>query len=515
MTEPPFQEKGDTRPGDGFPQVALVWPGPYRLGMSSLGFLAARQLFLSAGCRVERFFADLSGSIETGRSLFDFDLAAFSFSFELDYLALLQILEREGFPPLAQERANPLPLVLAGGIALRVNRLPLLPFVDLNALGDGERLIPNLVDALGRFPRYRRNLSERKALLERLKQVEGMEVSPGAAEAAGLAEKAGALSKVDLETGKIVGAPPQAPSPALCPGLPEKPLVSNLTSPDAELGERLLVEISRGCPHRCTFCWLGQNSGSFLSHAAPALLDSIGQAAEQSGCKKVGLISASVGAHPGIDALCEGLMAEGYSLSFSSLRAEECRDSMLAALAQSGQKGLTLAPETADSASRARLGKAIPDSVFWNTLERAGKHGLDEMKLYFMVGLPEETDEVLETLPAFVEQARRILLRSGRRKGSLPPLQVNLGCYVPKPGTPLSHNKPATYSDARRRLKKITQKLAAQPNVKVQAASPDLALAQRLLSTGGPESAAFLYRVWKQGGRWREESRQERKKRGW
>jgi radical SAM superfamily enzyme YgiQ (UPF0313 family) len=498
------EETGDLATGEGRLRVAVVSPNSYSVGMASLGFHLVRQWIRETGsARVERAFAGVGPaagrSLETGTPLGDFHVLAFSVAFELDYLNVLDLLERAGIPLFASRRGRGFPLVVAGGTAISINRHAIYPFCDLLVHGEGEDLVAPLVQVC------HEHAGDRPRLLDAARRIPGVEVTAGAWRAAGETFD-GVPADLDerVERADLAGDYElPAPRPALARDLAARDAASRIVTPRSELGRRVLVEIARGCPHHCTFCWLGHNCREFLPRSAASVIAMCDEPCAAAGCESVGLISAAVASHPEIDAICEGMLARGRQISFASLRAEEIRPSILEALVRSGQRSLTLAPEAGDERLRRLLGKQMTDDAFAETVDRTQRAGLADLKLYFMTGLPTETEPEALRIVSFVDRIRRVMLSHGRARGRLGALSVNLGVYVPKPNTPLARMATPDFAGVRRRVKRVMEGLAALPNVRAALASVDLAAAQRLLSMGGFETAVFLLKAHRSGGQWR------------
>lgn len=507
-------ETGDLGTGEGALKVALVYPNSYRVGMASLGFQTVRRQARELGfTRVERAFAlgwgdagrsgepkgpgspgrgdATSGAsevrtLETDRPLGTFDVLAFSAAFEMDYLHILQTLDAAGLPLFARDRGEGYPLVAVGGVAAAVCPSAIRPYVDAIAFGGGEATIRPLLTACeesGGFPRDR---AARVRIFERLDTVANVEVTPGARQAVGME---GGESR-EPRRGEALARDAELP-------------VSEIVTPRAELGRRVLVEIAHGCPNRCVFCWVGHNGGPYVARPAEEILGAAEEACVRTGCGSVGLVSSAVGAHPEIDAICEGFLSRGRKISFSSLRAEEVRPSMLEALARSGQRGLTLAPETGDAGLRRSLGKGLGDEGFMEVIEKSQRAGLEELKLYFMIGLPGESEEAVDAIVSFADRARRILLDFGRERGRVGKLSVNLGIYVPKPNTPLAKKERPGRAAIRKRVRRVVRSLEALPNVRVAPPSVDLFTAQEILSAGGDAAAKLVLEAFESAGDWR------------
>ena len=550
-------ETGDRATGQGALSIAFVFPNAYGVGMSSLGYQVARRAFRDAGdVRIERAFAlNPDGTallpnqpirtLETDRPLGRFDVLAFSIAYEMDSLHVLQTLAAAGLPLLASQRGVGWPLVAVGGILGHINPAPLYPFVDAFLLGRAEGLAAPWIETLESTPRYSADPQGRARLLEALQALPFCHVTAGAWRAASLSPLR-AFKTPDFESesqtervfDELDRALPEGRDATLrclagretwaeaflkplreqgsvssrsaCSFFPDgtaiPPAVSDIATPHAQLGRRVLVEIARGCPNHCTFCWMGRNSPPFEPHPASLLLETIESACERMDCPDVGLVASAVGAHPEIETLCEALLARGKRVSFSSLRAEETTPALFEALARSGQRGLTLAPETGDIPLRRTLGKSLDDAGFFHVIENSQRAGLEDLKLYFMTGLPGETEEQADRMVAFTDQARQILLAFGRERGRLGQLSVNLGIYVPKPNTPLARRECPPAGVVRARVARLARALAALPNVRVAAPSVPLAAAQEELAQGGFEAAAFLYEAWR-AGNWRDVAR--------
>ena len=488
-------ETGDTSTGGGPLHLAVVYPNAYSVAVASLGFQRVRRLALDSGhARVERAFADpiIGRSLESQLPLGDFDLLLVSIAFEMDYPNVLAILDAAGLPIRAADRDASHPLVVVGGPATQVNRHPIAPYVDAIAHGDAELLIAPLLEAAASHPP--REATQREVLLDALTEILGIETP-----ARNLPQEEDArLPSID---------------PARCQDADVAASVADIVTPRAEFGRRILIEIARGCPHHCPFCWMGCQRRRPLAQPAERILAMLDTARERTDCADVGLIASAVGAHPEIDAICTALRERGMGISFSSLRAEEIRPGMLEALADAGQRSVTLAPEAGDEALRRTLGKNLPDARLFETIHEAQRAGLESLKLYFMLGLPGETDEAAATIPRLVAQTREILLQHGRPRGRLGEIAVNLGIYVPKPGTPMASRLRPHPDTTARRLTDVTRALRAVPNVRTAAAGMDDAAAQTILANGGLESAELVHALWQAGKRTRSAVRRYLKQR--
>ena len=467
------------------PRIALVYPNTYAVGMSSLGYQSTLYQMRLHGLDAQRFLALAPmRSVDTGAQLHAFDAIAFSIAFELDYLHMLQFMQRAGLPLQASQRSQSFPLIFAGGVCVSMSRAPVWPYIDFFLHGEAEVLVPPLAEML-----LRQGVS-RAQLVAELVHLPGVEITAGCARAYDVTE---------FWDRKATDKPPE---PLVLPSLNDAMCMTHLFSPEAEFQNMGLISIARGCPNHCTFCWIGQNAPDYRV----ASMDSILRMAQwqMQFTDRLGLVAAAVGAHPQIDEICAELVQRGAKLSYSSLRVEEVTEGMLAALSSSGQRSLTLAPETGSERLRRLLGKNIADERFMEVVDWALAHGMLSIKLYFMTGLPTETDEEAELIIDFVARIRQRLVQAGRSSHQIGTVTVNLGLFVPKPNLPLLRIKnDMTLAEKSQRLKRVIKGLGRISNVRVMASSPELAEAQGILSVDTEHSAAFLQEVFESGGDWR------------
>jgi radical SAM superfamily enzyme YgiQ (UPF0313 family) len=308
-------------------------------------------------------------SFESGSELAGFDVLAFSVSFENDYLHVLRMLRLAGVPLRAAERGPGDPLVLLGGAATFLNPEPLAPFADLIAVGEAEALLPNLMEALLGAP-------DRRRAHEALRPEHGFYV-PSRYEVHYNAD--GSVARYD-------GAGPVVRQRGW-PGKMALPQ-SVILTPHTEMSMKFMVEISRGCPCMCRFCWAGYN---YLPVRGFSRAEIVARAREvRAQTNKIGLVSTAVCDHPEIDAIVDDLAGLDYEISVASLRLDDLTPAFVFKLADTGVQGLTLAPECGSDRMRRILNKQFSNDEI---LEKAGwifDNGIRNLKLYYMVGLPWE-----------------------------------------------------------------------------------------------------------------------------
>src|SRR5690606_27493448 len=312
--------------------------------------------------------------------VFDFDVFAFTVSFEWDYPNLLTMLRLAGLPLHAADRRQGRdPLVLLGGAVTFVNPEPLAPFVDVVAAGEGEALVPAFVEEV-------RAATGRADLFRRLATRRGFYVpSAWEPEYAPDGSLAGMRGNADLGAVEPVR---KAAVPAT--ELLDPPHTSIFT-PDTEFGSRLLVEVVRGCANLCRFCWAGYN---YLP-VRPFPLDRILAIAEQARphANRVGLVSIALCDHPDIVPMLERLIEMGYGISPASLRLDDLTEPIVRLLKASGERSITIAPETGSDRLRRVINKTVTNEQIIDRADLIFRSGIENLKLYYMIGLPSETDD--------------------------------------------------------------------------------------------------------------------------
>ena len=478
----------------------LVYPNRYRTAMGNLGFQAVHALLNELpGVLCERAFLpdaeDLqeyrrSGtpllSLESQRPVADFDLLAFSVSFESDYLNLPTIFTLAGLPAHASARTGSMPLVMAGGAALFLNPEPVADFLDLIVVGEAEPVLPPLIDAL-----LEHSVTSRDELLHRLCQLPGVYVpSLYTPQYAG----AGVVSIV-----AAAGVPARVQR-VWATDLDSQPTGTRIHAPQAEFGDMHLVELSRGCPRGCRFCAAGFIYLPYRPRSLELIKRQVDAALEEH--RRIGLVAAAVGDYRGIGELCRHILDHGGQVSVSSLRIDGLDSEMIDVLAASGHKTATLAPEGGSQRLRDLIRKGITEEQILEACERLIARDILNLKLYFIIGLPTETDDDLAELVELVEKIRTRVVERAKQNRRLGEITLSVNPFIPKPWTPFQWCGMAPLRELERKVTYLHKALGRLPNVRLQVEGLKDALLQALLSRGDRRLAPLLVAA-AESGNWR------------
>jgi radical SAM superfamily enzyme YgiQ (UPF0313 family) len=483
--------------------VALAFPNTYWVGMSNLGFQTVYRLFNAQDDIVcERFFlppkqelAEMSAAraplvtLESQTPVGDFDVIAFSVSFEWDYVNVLTLLRMAGVPAYAAERTDRHPLVVVGGAVTFVNPEPLAPFADVIAAGEGEVLVPS-------FGRAFSEATGRAELLRLLSRERGFYV-PSFYEPQHAAD--GSLAGYRLANG--VDAPLPVRKAALKTTEAIDPPATSIFTPDTEFGSRFLVEVVRGCANLCRFCWAGYNYLPVRAFPTERILQLAEQARSHS--NKVGLVSIALCDHPDIDRILARLLELGYSISPASLRLDDLTESIVRTLRASGERTITIAPETGSDRLRRVINKTVTNDEILDRADLIFGNGIEHLKLYYMIGLPTETDEDLVAIRDLTLQLRDRMLKHAKARGQIGRIIGSVNPLIPKPGTAYQWMAMEDPALVERKIKRLRALTAGIDNVYFNIKSERHAYFQALLSLGDRRVAPVIARAEQNGQNWR------------
>jgi radical SAM superfamily enzyme YgiQ (UPF0313 family) len=481
--------------GRGKIRIALAYPNRYSVGMSNLGLHAVYGLlnrYDDVLC--ERVFLPETDELAVGRlATFEsglpvaaVDAIAFSISFESDYPHLLTLLKLAGIPLRAADRDKRHPLVIAGGVACFLNPEPIAAFVDCFLVGEAEVILPEFLQV------FQPDV-ERHTLLKTIARSVAGAYAPRFYAAHYAADGTlSAWTPTEDVPSRIVR--PQVKD------LSTTTTCSTVLTPHTAFGGSFLVEVGRGCPHGCRFCSAGFVYRPPRFRTEASLAQTIEQGLSRS--DHIGLVGAAVSDLPGIASLCRRFSGPDITLSFSSLRADALGPDLLDALSRSRVKTATIAPEAGSERLRRVINKGIQEEDVLKAAAALVAQGIPNLKLYFMVGLPTETDADVEAIVVLVKHIKHEFLKSSRTRGAIGTLTVSVSSFVPKPFTPFQWAAMAPAAELKARIKRIQAGLKRVPNVRVHSDLPRWAYIQALLARGDRRVADLLIRTDAVGGNW-------------
>ena len=482
---------GVSHPWGGRLTVALIYPNRYSHAMSNLGYLTVHHLLNSRDDTLcERFFLpdpddivehQKTGyplfSLESGRPLADFDLIAVSLSFENDALHLPLLFELGRLPLWAAERGDDAPLLLCGGVCAFLNPEPFAGIFDLFAVGEAEVLLEPLLATL-----LEKDACSRPALLQRLAALPGLYVP----------------TLYDIAYGadnSIAAVTPHSPAPARVArqwlaDLDSSECRSFIVTEEAEFSGMALTEISRGCSRGCRFCAAGF---IFLPPRERSLEQLTGQiACGLSQHRKQGLVGAAVSDYSEFAELSAAIHAREGTLSPASLRIDAIDAATALALATSGHRTATLAPEAGSQRMRDLINKGIDETQILAATRHLAAAGILNLKLYFLIGLPTETEADITAILDLTTQIRNLWVEEGKKRGRLGTITLSVNPFVPKPFTPLQWAAMLDEKGLERSIRTLRSAIARLPNCALNVESPRAALLQGFLARGDRRIGAAL-----------------------
>lgn len=461
---------------EGSLRVALVYPNTYEIGTSNLGFqliyrilnsitnISAERVYLPDKDDIKFFESgeDLF-SLESQRQVGEFDVIALSIPFEGDYINVLKILELSKIPLRSLDRGDGYPLIIAGGMATLLNPEPLAPFTDAFVIGEGEYITREVFEILARRePKWK--------TLERLSEVRGVYVPSF-------------FEPIYNQDGTFAG---HLPSPRVkkrfVDDLDLHPAGSTILTKNTTFSDMYLIEVSRGCGGACRFCAEGFVYRYPRHRDKNSIIAEIKKAKELG--RRVGLISPMLLDHPDLKEIIEEAKKEGIQASLSSLRADALDEGMLETIRMSGQKTLTIAPEAGSDFLRRSVNKHFTNEDIVKSAELSFKSGITNLKLYFMVGLPGETDEDVKAIGGLGKAVRGVFTRGK--------VTIGVNPLVPKPWTPFQWAPFPRLEDVERKYRVIKDEVKGVSGIELSLSSSRLFYIQALLSRGSRQVSRFL-----------------------
>jgi radical SAM family uncharacterized protein len=482
-----------------FIRFAISYPDLYDIGMSNMAVPILYDILNSLpDVLAERVYApwkDMEGvmraagmplyALESKRPLKDFDIIGFSLGYELCYTNVLNMLDLAGIPVLASERGSPHPFVIAGGSAT-LNPEPMADFVDLFVLGDGEEVLGELIDT---FRTWKKSGGGKTEFLREAARIEGIYVP--------------SLYQVDYEPdGTIKSFTPSAPEArpiiqrrmvSQLPPPPLKPIVPFVET----VQDRAAIEIQRGCSRGCRFCQASSIYRPVRERSQDEVIRTAGEILENCGYDEMSLVSLSTSDYPDVDKLVTALTQLYPNITFSlpSLRIAASSIQLMEALSSKRKTGLTFAPEAGSERLRHVINKCIPESVLMETARIAFERGWTTMKLYFMIGLPQETMEDVQDIVKLIERVHN----TGRDIiGHRARIGVSLSTFVPKPHTAFQWNA-QDKEDLILAKHEIVRNGLTRRGLKLSWQDPKTSLLEAVISRGDRRVGRVIYRAWQMG----------------
>jgi radical SAM superfamily enzyme YgiQ (UPF0313 family) len=460
---------------------ALSFPNEYHLGMSNLGFqIIYREINSRADTSCERAFLPAAEEIkeylrtgtplmtvENQRPLNEFQLIGFAVSFELDYFNILEILRMGRVPLCCFERGESDPIVIAGGPCATFNPEPLVPFIDVFVIGEGEETMHDLLDA---YHAGAMVSCSREQVLQKLATVPGLYVPKFHQKGQPVARRW--VKQLDRFSG-------------------ETAIVAN----DTEFDNMYLIEVARGCGRHCRFCMAGYCFRPPRSRSLDSIRTGIENATIHK--KRVGLVGAAVSDFPDMDMLCAMLANTSTATSVASLRADSTTEQLVAILAKSGHRTITLAPEAGSQRLRRIINKGITEDDLLRTVAMALRAGIPNVKLYIMIGLPGETEEDIDSIRLLA----LTVLQCMQDNGKAGTLSLSINPFVPKPFTPFQWVPMFNQSILSKRLRYLEKSLKSEQRIRIQAESLREAYLQAILARGDQKIGQVLLQAHRLGGR--------------
>ena len=468
-------------------KVAIVYPNTYFVGMSNLGLhIIYEEINLRNDSVCERIFLpekkELEAydktktplmSVETQRPMHQFDVVAFDVTFEMDYFHIPLMLRHGRVPIMGKDRTEFDPIVIAGGPCATFNPEPFADFIDAFIIGEGEGIVSRVLDIIrdGKMEGL-----DRHAILRQLANISGVYVpslyvpiysDDGEFKGYHIVEGAPTTIKRHFEMLTSGG---------------ETVVATNYT----EFGAMYIIEVARGCGRHCRFCMAGYCFRVPRVRPLEILKEGVDRA-EKLG-KKVGLMGAAISDYPEVDELVTYIRSKDMRYSCASLRADSLTQAVVDGLADSGQKTITIAPETGSERLRRVINKGISEEHLQNAATLSAKSGIQHMRLYIMIGLPTETDEDIEAIVGLAERTQAHMAEVGC-KGRL---TLSINPFIPKPFTPFQWMAMDHQKTVEKKLQYIKKALQKNRRIEVLVESPKEAYIQGVLARGDRRLGAVL-----------------------
>lgn len=488
-------------------RVAFCFPDTYEIGMSNLGmgilystmnelpYVWCERVYAPWGDMYEQLKENSIPlyALESGDAISEHDVLAFSIGYEMAYSTVLDMMDMAGVALHSVERTELLPLVIAGGTAA-LNPEPMADFIDIFLLGEGEEMNNELL-ALLRTAKAEN--WTKTAFLEKAAQIGGVYV-PAFYEPEYNAD--GTLSKVNVTHGA-----PERVTKRIIADLDKVHFPLNPIVPSTEVvHDRVNLELFRGCVRGCRFCQAGHVYRPIRAKS-PELLAEQGKALlKNTGCQDITLLSLSSSDYKHLSGLCDDLLCycepRSIGLSLPSLRADNFSMELMHRIQKTRKSGLTFAPEAGSQRLRDAINKNVTEEDLLNTCRLAFEGGWNTIKLYFMLGLPTETDEDILGIAELANQVLHTWRLYSKNKNRGVRITVSTSCFVPKPHSPFQWEQQVTMEEYIRKVNLLRENIKAK-NVVYNWHDPQTSYIEATLSRGDRRMGKVIENVWRAGGR--------------
>ena len=488
-------------------RIAMCFPDTYEIGMSNLGVRILYGLMNELpGVWCERVFAPWGDmeeemrreglplyGLESGDPISDFDIIGFSLGYEMAYSNVLNMLDLAGLPLRSADRDEDAPLIIAGGTCA-YDPEPLAPFVDIFSLGEGEDVTVELIRL---YQRARREGWSRQDLLVAAAKVPGLYVP--------------SLYTVTYhEDGTVASVTPQEGAPELV----TKRIVQDLDKsyfpvktivPSTEIvHDRVMLEVFRGCIRGCRFCQAGYAYRPVRTRSPKLLVEQGIAACKDSGYQEMTLSSLSTSDYRPLEGLCDGLLEwcepNKVSLSLPSLRADNFSMGLMQRLQHVRKSGLTFAPEAGTQRLRDAINKNVTEEDLMNSCRTAFMGGWNTVKLYFMLGLPTETDEDVLGIADLAKKVLQLWRETAPDKRRGCRITVSTACFVPKPHTAFQWEPQVTREEYLRRVKLLRDNMR-EKSIVYHWHDPDTSYLEAVFARGDRRLADAIELAWREGAK--------------
>ena len=476
--------------GAGKISVALVYPNTYAVGMSNLGFqkiystlnqldyVVCERAFLPSREDISRLnkTKSLLMSLESQKKLNKFDVVAFSITFEMDYLNVLEILKLSRIPFKTADRTEKDPIIMVGGICPSFNPEPIANFIDMAVIGEGEEVVQEIMESF----KENKNSVNKNKLAEILDGIEGVYIPATTTEnnQPKLKIKKRWLKNLDLY-----------------------PTATSIITDQTIFGDMFLIEVGKGCKMKCKFCEAGYLCAPARNYSKETILRGVQKGKIYR--NKIGLVGSSICDHPEIESILKELHLQGLSFSVSSLRLNQITSNILKYLTLGGCKTIATAPEAGSERLRKAINKQLTEKKLCDSIRMIAKSGIKNLKLYYLIGLPGETDEDIQSIISGVKSIKHLFneVRGGKDKSGFL-LTISVNAFVPKPMTPFQREPMEDIKSLKAKLKTLKVGFKNTKNIKLIYDVPKWAFIQTLLSRGDRKVGDLLCKTLERNGDW-------------